>query len=406
MIDELELAFDERAEKGRHRRGAQRKRNGKKKRGGRGRTVAALLMTFVLLGVLGGAGWYGFDRVQGYFVTPDYDGGGSGEVQVQVEQGQSIADIANTLVAAGVVKSTKAFIEAAQENSRSQNIQPGVYKVRKEMNAKAALGLLLDLKNKLVNGFLVKEGATAKQIFKALAADTKLPVKDFETAAKDLEGLGIADFWFKRDDKQSVRKSIEGFLFPDTYELPPNATAEAILKLMVQRFLSVAEDIDFVDRVQKEREISPYEALIVASLAQAEAGNADDLGKVARVAYNRIYSGDHYCKNGNGLTGCLEFDVGVNYYWELTGKKTKRSGDMTDAELFDTKNPYRMHGKAGLPPGPINNPGQKALEGAMNPPPGKWLFFVAVDKEGHSEFAETNEQHERNKQKARENGVL
>ncbi|MEN3611893.1 endolytic transglycosylase MltG [Plantactinospora sp. ZYX-F-223] len=406
MIDELELAFDERAEKGRHRRGAQRKRNGKKKRGGRGRTVAALLMAFVLLGVLGGAGWYGFDRVQGYFVTPDYDGNGSGEVQVQVEQGQSIAEIANTLVAAGVVKSAKAFIEAAQENSRSQNIQPGVYKVRKEMNAKAALGLLLDLKNKLVNGFLVKEGATAKQIFKALAAETKLPVKDFETAAKDLEGLGIADFWFKRDDKQSVRKSIEGFLFPDTYELPPNASAEAILKLMVQRFMSVAEEIDFVDRVQKEREISPYEALIVASLAQAEAGNADDLGKVARVAYNRIYSGDHYCKNGNGLTGCLEFDVGVNYYWELTGKKTKRSGDMTDAELFDKNNPYRMHGKAGLPPGPINNPGQKALEGAMNPPKGTWLFFVAVDKEGHSEFATTNEEHERNIQKARENGVL
>ncbi|MEQ4301951.1 endolytic transglycosylase MltG [Plantactinospora sp. B6F1] len=406
MIDELELAFDERAEKGRHRRGAQRKRNGKKKRGGRGRTVAALLMTFVLLGVLGGAGWYGFDRVQGYFVTPDYDGNGSGEVQVQVEDGQSIAEIADTLVAAGVIKSTKAFIEAAQENSRAENIQPGVYKVRKEMNAKAALGLLLDLKNKIVNGFLVKEGATAKQIFKALAAETKLPVKDFETAAKDLEGLGIADFWFKRDDKQSARKSIEGFLFPDTYELPPNASAEAILKMMVQRFMSVAEEIDFVDRVQKEREITPYEALIVASLAQAEAGNEVDLGKVARVAYNRIYSGNHYCKDGNGLVGCLEFDVGVNYYWELTGKKTKRSGDMTDTELFDKKNPYRMHGKAGLPPGPINNPGQKALEGAMDPPKGDWLFFVAVDKEGRSKFATTNEEHERNIAEARKNGVL
>ncbi|MFY1693452.1 endolytic transglycosylase MltG [Plantactinospora sp. WMMB782] len=406
MIDDLELAFDERVEKGRHRRGAQRKRNGKQKRGGRGRTVAALLMAFVLLGVLGGAGWYGFDRVQGYFVTPDYDGTGSGEVQVQVEEGQSIAQIADTLVAAGVVKSTKAFIEAAQENSRSQNIQPGLYKVRKEMNAESALGMLLDLKNKLVNGFLVREGATAKQIFKALAAETKLPVKDFETAAKDLEGLGIADFWFKRDDKQTARKSIEGFIFPDTYELPPNASAESILKLMVQRFMSVAEDIDFVDRVQKEREISPYEALIVASLAQAEAGNPDDLGKIARVAYNRIYSGDHYCKNGDGLTGCLEFDVGVNYYWELTGKKTKRSADMTNAELFDSKNPYRMHGKAGLPPGPINNPGQKALEGAMDPPKGDWRFFVAIDKEGHSAFAETAEEHARNEQKARENGVL
>ncbi|GAB3982903.1 hypothetical protein GCM10027615_66700 [Plantactinospora veratri] len=132
---------------------------------------------------------------------------------------------------------------------------------------------------------------------------------------------------------------------------------------MVQRFLSVAEEIDFADRVRKEREISPYEALIVASLAQAEAGNADDLGKVARVAYNRIYSEAHYCKNGNGLTGCLEFDVGVNYYWERTGKKTKRSGDMTDAELFDKNNPYRMHGKAGLPPGRSTTPARRRWKG-------------------------------------------
>jgi UPF0755 protein len=407
MIDDLELAFDERAEKGRHRPGARRKLNKKKKkRGGRGRTIAALLMVFVLLGVLGGVGWYGFDRVQGYFVTPDYDGNGSGEAQIQIEQGQSIAEIANTLVVAGVVKSTKAFIEAAQANSRSQNIQPGVYKVRKQMNAEAALGLLLDLKNKLVNGLLVPEGATSTQIYKLLSKDTKIPVKDFQEAAKDLKGLGIADFWFKRDDRQAVRKSIEGFLFPDTYELPPNATAEQILKLMVDRFMAVAEDIDFVDRVQKEREISPYEALIVASLAQAEAGKTADLGKVARVAYNRIYSGNHYCKNGNGLTGCLEFDVGINYYWELTGKKTKTSGQMTDAELFDKDNPYRMHGKAGLPPGPINSPGQKALEGAMNPPKGTWLFFVAVDKNGTTKFATTNAEHERNIQEARENGVL
>ncbi|MGI5215854.1 endolytic transglycosylase MltG [Plantactinospora sp. CA-290183] len=406
MIDELELAFDERAEKGRHTRRAQRKRN-KQKRGGRGRTVVALLMTFLLLGVLGGGVWYGFDRVQGYFLTPDYDGGGKGEVQVEVEAGQSIAEIANTLVAAGVVKSTKAFIEAADANSRSQNIQPGLYKVRKEMNAESALGLLLDLKNKVTNQFTIPEGRTAKAIFGLLSKQMKIPVKEFETAAKDPEALGVPDWWFNRKDNQPVKKSIEGFLFPDTYEINPNATAESVLKDMVQRFLDVTTEIDFVKTVEAKRGgISPYEALIVASLAQAEAGNAEDLGKIARVAYNRAYGDVLHCENGNGLMNCLEFDVGVNYYWELTGQKTKASRSMTDAELFDKDNPYRMHGKAGLTPTPINNPGKQALEGAADPPPGKWLFFVAIDKEGHSEFAETNEEHDRNVQKARENGIL
>jgi UPF0755 protein len=398
MIDELELAFDERAEKGRHTRRAMRRRN-RKQRGSRGRTTVALVMTVVLLGVLGGGVWYGFDRIQGYFITPDYSGAGTGEVQIEIRAGQSIAEIANTLVEAGVIKSVKAFVEAAEENPNSQKIQPGLYKVRKQMSAANALGLLLDLKNKVTNGFTIPEGTTAKRIFKLLSERTKIPIKEFEAAAKDPEALGVPDFWFNRNDGKKSGKSIEGFLFPDTYELSPDATAESILKEMVQRFLDVTAEIDFVKTVEAERGgITPYEALIVASLAQAEAGNPDDLGKIARVAYNRVY-GDFPCN-------CLQFDVSLNYYWELTGKKTKASKDMTRDELYDEKNPFSTHAHAGLPPTPINNPGKQALEGAMDPPKGGWLYFVAIDKEGHSAFAETYAEHQKNEQKARENGVL
>ncbi|GAB3140978.1 hypothetical protein GCM10027290_12790 [Micromonospora sonneratiae] len=395
MIDELELAFDE-SDKGRHRRSAQRKRN-KKKRGGRGKTVFALLMVFALLGGLGGAGWYGFDRIQGYFMTPDYDGGGSGEVVIEVKEGDLIADVANTLVAAGVVKSAKAFIEAAEENSRSQGIQPGFYKVRKQMSGETALGLLLDLKNKITNRITIPEGSTAKRIYKLLSEKTDIPIAEFEAAAKDPLALGVPDWWFKRTDNKKVTPSIEGFLFPDTYEIPPKVTAEAMLKEMVQHFLTVTGDMKFADRVQAEREISPYEALIVASLAQAEAGNKDDLGKVARVAYNRVY-GEFACN-------CLEMDVTVNYWLELTGQETKTSGEMTNSDLINSKSPYDRKLR-GLIPTPINNPGKEAMQGAMDPPPGKWLFFVAIDKEGHSAFADNIEEHERNKEKARKAGVI
>lgn len=399
MIDDLDLGYDERdrGEKGRHRHGAARKRKGRS--GGRGKTVFALFMTLVLLGGIGGVAVYGFDRIQNYLVTQDYDGPGTGEVTVEVRQGALIADIANVLYDAGVVKSAKAFIEAAGENSRSKNIQPGTYKVRKEMSAENALALLLDLKNKVTNQVTIPEGRTAKQTYKLLAEKTKVPIKEFEAAAEEPEALGVPDWWFKRTDGKKVAKSIEGFLFPDTYEIPPKATAEVILKNMVANFLTVTEELEFADRVQKERKISPYEALIVASLAQAEAGNADDLGKIARVAYNRAYSGTFPCS-------CLEFDVSVNYYWELTGKQTKASKDMTTADIRDEKNPYSTHAHAGLTPTPINNPGKQAMEGAMDPPSGKWLFFVAIDKEGHSAFAVTNEEHDRNIEKAKENGVL
>ncbi|MCO1598591.1 endolytic transglycosylase MltG [Micromonospora sp. RHAY321] len=399
MIDDLDLGFDEpeRGEKGRHRRGFVRKRKGGSS-GGRGKTFMALLLALVLLGGIGGGAFYGFDRIQNYFVTPDYDGAGTGEVTVEIKNGALIADMADALVTADVVKSHKAFIEAAEANSRSKNIQPGTYKLRKQMSGASAVTAMLDLKNKIVNGLTIPEGRSSKNIYKLLSEKTKIPVKDFEAAAKNPLELGIPDWWFKREDGKKVPRSVEGFLFPDTYEIPPKSTAESILKLMVENFLTVTEEMKFADRVQKERGgVSPYEALIVSSLAQAEAGNKDDLGKVARVAYNRVY-GEFPCN-------CLEMDVTVNYYLELTGQQTKTSAQMTAADLDNPKNPYNRKLR-GLVPTPINNPGKQALEGAMDPPPGKWLYFVAIDKQGHSAFAETYEAHQRNEAKAREAGII
>jgi UPF0755 protein len=395
MIDELELAFDEPADKGRHRR--RRKKDGGS---GLGKSTIALLVVVVLLAALGGGVWWGFDRIQGFFNAPDYTTGGTGEVIVQIKQGETAADIANTLVKVDVVKSAKAFVNAAEDNARSKNIQPGFWRLRKQMRAADAVTLLLDRRNKVAAGVTIREGLTVKQTYKELSKATKIPVKEFEAAGKNPQALGVPAFWFKRTDGKKVTKSIEGFLFPQTYEFDPNVTAKKVLESMVQQFLAVAQKIDFVGQVQAKRGgISPYEALIVASLAQAEAGNADDLGKVSRVAYNRIYGGNFAC-------GCLQFDVTINYYWELTGKPTKASKDMTEADLNDPKNPYSTHVYKGLPPTTINNPGQKALEGAMAPPNGKWLYFVAIDKQGHSAFATNLDEHNRNIAKARQNGVL
>jgi UPF0755 protein len=164
---------------------------------------------------------------------------------------------------------------------------------------------------------------------------------------------------------------------------------------MVAEFLKVATELRFVDRVQAERKISPYEALIVASLSQAEAGIPDDLGKISRVAYNRVYKAKMP----------LQFDVTANYWLQLNGKQKEHSGKLSPAELDDSNNPYNTVSKLGLPFGPINNPGELALKGAMDPPAGDWLYFVAIDKTGRSEFATTIADHQRNIQTACKNGI-
>ena len=395
MIDELDLAFDEHAERGRPRH--RRPPRGGKKTGAR--SLVAFLVAFVLLAVLGGGAYFGYGKIKGFFTAADYSGPGTGQVTVQIAPNASLTEMGNALVEKDVVKSTKAFVNAAEDNPKGKNIQSGTYTLRKQMSAKDAVALMLDPASRVVKGVTIPEGKTSFQVYALLSKATNIPVDNFKTAAKDPEALGVPSFWFNRTDKQKITKSIEGFLFPDTYEFQPDATAPDILSTMVKRFLTVTENMDFVRTVQQERKISPYEALTVASLAQAEAGNASDLGKVARVAYNRLYSGNFPCD-------CLQFDVGINYYYQLTGRPTKPSKAMTLTELEDPKNPYRTHGKAGLTPTPINNPGKAALQGAMKPPTGPWLYFVAIDKQGHSAFSATLEGQRKNEALARKNGVL
>ncbi|MBY8875311.1 endolytic transglycosylase MltG [Micromonospora sp. PLK6-60] len=378
MIDDLDLGFDEpdRGEKGRHRKGFKKRQQGGGS--GRGKTVFALLMALVLLGGIGGGAYVGFDRVRNYFVTPDFDGPGSGEAQVEVKRGDTATDIGVTLHDAGVVKSVKAFINAAEENSRSKNIQVGRYKVRKEMKAADALVMLLDPKNRVVNGVTIPEGMITLAIYDKLSKQTKIPVAEFKAAAKDPVALGVPASWFVRKDGKKSTKSLEGFLYPATYEIPPKATAEQILSMMVDKFLTVTDEMKFVETVEAKRGgITPYEALITASIAQAESVNHKDMGRVSRVLYNRVYTDKYHCK-------CLEIDSALNYWLRLQGKDPKDSDVLLSSELFDPKNPYRTHGKGadGLPITPISNPGSDALKGAMDPPDTDDIYFMTIDKKG------------------------
>src|SRR5690606_38662985 len=110
---------------------------------------------------------------------------GTGEAMVQIKQGDSLTDIGNTLYRAEVVKSAAAFVKAANANSRSKSIQPGFYKLRKQMRAESALLMLLDKANRISNKVTIPEGRTVKQTFKLLSEATNIPVEEFEKAAKD-----------------------------------------------------------------------------------------------------------------------------------------------------------------------------------------------------------------------------
>ncbi|MBV1850385.1 endolytic transglycosylase MltG [Catellatospora tritici] len=384
LFAEIEAERQRRPIRG-HRRGASGRRPDRS-RSGRGRSKLALLLALVLLAGLGVGGWVAYDKVRSMFAVPDYaTEAQSTEVTVEIKEGSSGGDMARALKAADVVKSEQAFVDAWQANPRAVTIGPGVYRLRVHLSGADAVLALLDKANRIVNGILITEGMVTVEIFALLSKRLGIPKADFVAAAKDPIALGVPQEWFERQDKRksalNTAGALEGFLFPARYEFPPNVTARDALRLMVKKFLDVADRLDFVDRVREERHISPYEALIAASVAQAESAHEQDLARVARVLYNRVYA------NMYSLCHCLQVDSAINYWLKLQGKDPKNSNKIKQSELADKRNPYNTYVVDGMPIGPISNPGEAALKGAMDPPKTEEIFFVTVDKQGTMGYA-------------------
>jgi UPF0755 protein len=356
----------------------------------------------ILLAVLGGGVYWGVGKAQEFLGAPDYEGNPARvAVNVTVEPGDVASTIGSKLFEKKVVKSAKAFVKAAAANEKSKNIQPGTYKLFEEMPASMALAVLLDPdKNMVVNKVTIPEGTVTIDIYDKLSKATGVPVADFVEAAKDPVALGVDASWFAaREDGGTVIKSVEGFLFPETYIFQPGLTAKQILTEMVGQFVSVATELKFAETVQSTLHISPYEALIAASIAQAEAVNAVDFAKVAKVLYNRAYGGKFPCS-------CLGLDSAVNYWLKIQGHAVKASEHLTVAQIHDPSNPYNTHDKAGMPGGAISNPGKEALQGAMAPVGAANVFyFMTIDKQGSMAYASTDAQHQANIALACRNGI-
>jgi UPF0755 protein len=336
----------------------------------RGRGATGVVVALVVLALVAVAALVGgrslLSRLGG--PAPDYDGQGSGNVNVQVERGASISAIGAALERAGVVRSGKAFRDAAADDERALSIQPGWYRLRLRMSAAAALALLLDPKARLRSRVTIPEGSTVERTLQLIAKNVSdVPLSALREAAKNAAALGLPPY---------AKGRLEGFLFPATYDIEPGTSAVDVLRMLVQEFLVRAERLGLEERAAALK-VTPYQALVIASLVEGETGKAADRGKVARVVYNRLAQPMR-----------LQFDSTVKYAYGLKGE-TKTRLFYRDLEIDSPYNTYRHD---GLPPAPINSPGEAALLAAVDPEPGDWLYFVVIDKQGNSAFAETAEE--------------
>jgi len=332
------------------------------------------------------------------FGAPDYSGSGdAATVSVTVAKGATATDVAQTLFKADVVKSAKAFVKAATDDpTRAEAIFPGIYTLHKHQSAKTALAALTDKdangnpKNATVWKVVVPEGELSFDIFANLAKVTGLPVKQFTDAAKDPVALGVNPAWFtaKRDDGRKSMKSIEGFLFPATYSFAPGTSPTDMLKEMVNKFNEVvgADGLNFMDYAKNTLKMTPYEALIAASIAQKEGRNYSEFTGIVRIMYNRIFSGTPDAGQTLGL------DSEVNYWLRYQGKSAQESKDLKTTDINNPKDPFNTHSVPGFPPQAISNPGEDALKAALHPN-NKYRgygYFQTVCADNHMVYSKTH----------------
>ncbi|MCX5138995.1 MULTISPECIES: endolytic transglycosylase MltG [unclassified Streptomyces] len=350
----------------------ERRGKGKKKKGRSG--CACLVVSLVLVGGLGGAGYVGYSFYKDKFgAAPDYAGSGSGSVEVEIPKGAYGYDIGNILKKAGVVKSVDAFVSAQNENPKGKSIQAGVYLLHSEMSASEAVKMMVDPKSQ--NLLVIPEGTRNVAVYAMVDKKLNLKKGTTEDIAKSKKSdLGLPGWASKNKD---IKDPLEGFLYPAAYPVTKETKPEAILKKMVSRSNEEYDKLDLAGAAKKHNLDGPWQMLTAASLVQAEGKTHDDFRKMAEVIYNRL-------KPTNTETNqYLQFDSSFNYL----NKQSKIN--ITLEEIRKNKDPYNTYTRQGLTPGPIGNPGNEALAAALNPTNDGWIYFVATDGEHKTEFAKT-----------------
>jgi uncharacterized YceG family protein len=213
---------------------------------------------------------------------------------------------------------------------------------------------------------VIPEGWRASQVYDAVDKALSLP------AGSSKKSLAKARLKLPKDAEGNP----EGYLFPATYPLSGKATPESVLSAMVDTADRKFNGAPVAAGAQRNA-MNVYQAVTVASIVQAEAATKADMGKVARVVFNRLERGMP-----------LQMDSTVNYALNRSTLTTTTGDTKLDS-------PYNSYRRMGLPPTPIDNPGEDAMRAAISPPPGDWLYFVTV-KPGDTRFTADFAEHQRN----------
>jgi UPF0755 protein len=320
------------------------------------------ILWLIVVAALASAGWFAWA-----LLTPVEP---PAKTFVMLRPGYSTRRIASELKSAGVIRSEEAFI-LWHYFHRRRSLKAGEYLFEKPSN-------IIDLQKRLRRGdiyfhtVVVPEGFTMFDIAGAIEATGLGPADDFLKVAQS--NALIADL-----DPEAP--SLEGYLFPDTYEFSRMQSMQEIAAVMVKQFRQVAAQTGLISIPSvPDADRRLHHVVIMASIVEKETAVPEERPLVASVYYNRL-----------AKKIALDADPSIIYAELLSGSY---QGALHHADM-QFKSPYNTYRNAGLPPGPIGNPGKSALEAALHPAHSDYYYFVA-DAAGHHRFARTLEEHNKN----------
>ena len=325
--------------------------NGKRKTLLRAGLAAALLLALFATGFL-------------FSLFQPFKGDGEGDVRVQIPTGASVSQIGDILEENDVIASAFFFRTRVTLGGNRGDLKPGHYRLKHDMSYSAAIDALSEGPPKNIITVTIPEGRSRAEV------------------APVVEGAGVEGSYERasatappgfdlRKYKAGGAESLEGFLFPATYELKRGASADELVAKQLEAFEEQFATVDLREAARKN--LTPYDVLIIASMVEREASVAEDRPLIASVIYNRLKAGIP-----------LGIDATIRY---ATGNWTE---PLKVSELA-IDSPYNTRTNASLPPGPIGNPGLESIKAAANPAKTDYLFFVVKPcGEGEHVFSETD----------------
>ena len=320
-----------------------------------GRLVALAILIVVVLGVA----WFANSLFQ------PFAGEGEGSVRVVVPQGATLGEIAELLEERGVIESASFFELRARISGRSGELKPGPYELQSGMSHMDVLDRLEEGVPPNVVLVSIPEGRSRGEV----APLVKRLRGDYRRATRRHPALDPREYRAPRGS------NLEGFLFPATYELKKGQRVKRLVRLQLEAFKRQFEKVDL--RFARSKNLTPYDVLIIASMVEREAMLDRERPLIASVIYNRLSRDEPL-----GIDATIRFALNQ---WKQP---------LRESELA-TPSPYNTRTTAGLPPGPIGNPGLASIKAAARPAKTNHLFYVVKPNTcGEHAFSDTGAEFE------------